>query len=240
MNKFSAFFIVIFLSLSVLAKTSWEESAVKLSGDPEVRAQGIKELKAFTNLSEQLRTNFATKKELVLDVIRALKMTEFLPRLLEVTETTQPADLKWQVVETATGLSEAKDEKKLTEIYSKKLEAKKLPDATLLALLTGLQKYRYPISEKKLLSLLEHSSYEIRIASVQVSSDLAKKDAKYSQVVQKAITLSPYQLRLQAYTTYSEDTALAKLHKKEITRSCGTEKNSDVKELCSKIVRVIK
>ena len=240
MNKFNAFLIMISISLSSFAKTTWEESAVKLSGDPEVRAQGLKELKAIDNLSEQLRANFAVKKELVLDVIRALKMQEFLPRLLEMTETTTPSDLKWQVVETATGLSEVKDERKLTEIYAKKIETKKLPDATLLALLTGLQKYRYPISEKKLISLLEHSSFEIRLAAVQIAADLAKEQPKYNLVLKKAITLSPYQLRLQAYATYSEDTALAKLHKKEINKACQTEKNSDVKELCSKITGVIK
>lgn len=240
MNKFSAFFIIITLSLTALAKTSWEESAIKLSADPEIRAQGIKELKAISNLSEQLRSDFAIKKELALDVIRALKMTEFLPRLLEVTEATTPSDLKWQVVETATGLSEAKDEKKLTEVFSKKLEAKKLPDATLLALLMGLQKYNYPLSEKKLLILLEHPSYEIRIASLQVAANLAKIHPKYNLVLKKAITLSPYQLRLQAYEAYSADLTSAQLDKNEINKSCEIEKNSDVKVMCLKIKGALK
>lgn len=240
MKQIYVFFIFISLSISSLAKTSWEESAVKLSGDPEIRAQGIKELKSITNLSEQLRANFAVKKDLVLTVIRTLKMHEFLPRLLELTETTMPADLKWDLVETVTVLSDPKDEKKLTETFAKKLETKNLPDATLLALLTGLQKYHYPVSEKKLLSLLEHSSYEIRIASVQIAAVLTQKDPKYNQVAQKAIMLSPYQLRLQAYNTYAEDSDSAKLHKKEINKSCSEEKNTEVKELCSKIMTKIK
>lgn len=240
MKQIYAFCIIVGLSISSFANTPWEDSALKLSGDPEQREQGLKELKKIENLSEQLRASFTLKKELVLSVIQALKMREFLPRLLEITESTNPPDLKWNIVETATFISEPKDEKELTKIYLKKLDAKKLPNATLLALLTGLQKYSYPISEKKLLNFLEHSSYELRITSVQIASALAKKDPKYNQVIQKAINLSPYQLRLQAYNAYAEDAALAKLHKKVISKSCEQEKNSEVKELCEKISGVIK
>ena len=235
MKSFYVFFIVVSLSLSAFAKTNWQDSALKLSGDPELKKQGIEELKKYPNLNEKLRENFATKKDLVLTVISTLNLKEFFPRLLESVEITKAKDLKWNTVTTTASVSQAADEKKLTSVFAKKLGEKNLSDATMAALLNGLQKYNYPVPEKQLSALLNHPSHELRIVSVQMASQL-----KYFDLVQKATTLKPYQLRLEAYTTLSQHAEIAKLHKAELKKSCADEKQAEVKEACAKVMAVIK
>ena len=235
MKSFYVFFIFVSLSVSAFAKSTWEQSALKLSGDPELRKQGIEELKKYSGLNEKLRENYATKKDLVLTVISTLQLREFFPRLLESVELTKAKDLKWNTVTTTASISQPTDEKKLTGAFAKKLEEKNLSDATVAALLNGLQKYNYPVSEKKLSALLNHPSYELRIISVQMAAQL-----KYFDLVQKATTLKPYQLRLEAYTALSNNADSAKAHRAEIKKSCADEKNDEVKEACSKVIAVIK
>ena len=168
-------------------------------------------------------------------MISTLNLKEFFPRLLESVEITKAKDLKWNTVTTTASVSQAADEKKLTSVFAKKLGEKNLSDATMAALLNGLQKYNYPVPEKQLSELLAHPSHELRIVSVQMASQL-----KYFDLVQKATTLKPYQLRLEAYTTLSQHAEIAKLHKAELKKSCADEKQAEVKEACAKVMAVIK
>ena len=235
MKNIYAFFIFCVLSTTTFAANDWKISATKLSGDPEVRAQGLKELNEIKNLSEQLRMSFKKDPSLVLQVIRDLKMHDFVPRLFEIITNASAADLSSDVISTATYLSSEKNVKELTALYSKKLETPKISDSATLALIQGLEKYNYPIEEQKLLSLLEHPSYEIRVAAVEMASRLAKNKPAYEKVFQKAITTSPYQVRMVAYSEYLTNTDLKKSHQADLTKACVQEKNDQVKELCLKL-----
>lgn len=235
MKQIYVFFILAAFSLNTFAESNWKTSAVKLSGDPEVRAEGLKELKQIKNLDDQLRTSFKKDSALVLQVIRNLEMHEFLPRLLEAISNAKPADLSSDMIATATYLATEKNGKELTSLYSKKLETPKISDSVTMAFLLGLEKFNYSFEEKKLLSLLEHPSYEVRVAAVEMASHLANNKASYNKVFQKAITTSPYQVRMVAYSEYLTNTDLKKSHQADLTKACSEEKNDQVKELCQKV-----
>lgn len=235
MKNIYAFFIICVLSTTSFAANDWKVSAIKLSGDPEVRAQGLKELKDIKNLSEQLRMSFKKDPALVLQVIRDFKMHDFVPRLFEIITNAQATDLSSDVIETATYLSTEKHAKELTTLYSKKLETAKISDSATMALILGLDKYNYPIEESKLLGLLEHPSYEVRVAAVEMASHLAKNKTSYEKVFQRAINTSPYQVRMVAYSEYLTNADLKKSHQADLTKACGQEKNEQVKELCLKL-----
>lgn len=235
MKHIYVFLIFLSLSTTSFAAPDWKNSAVKLSDDPEVRAQGIKELKEIKNLPEQLRTSFKKHPALVLQVIRDLKMHDFVPRLFEIITNSSASELSADVIETATYLSTEKNAKELTTLYSKKLETPKISDTATMALLSGLEKYNYPFDEKKLLSLLEHPSYEIRITAVEIATHLTKNKTSYDKVFQKAITTSPYQVRMVAYSEYLTNTDLKKSHQADLTKACRQEKNDQAKELCQKL-----
>lgn len=235
MKNIYVFFIFLVLSTTSLAATDWKVSATKLSGDPEVRAQGLKELSEIKNLSEQLKMSFKKDPALVLQVIRDLKMYDFIPRLFEIITNASASELSSDVISTATYLSTEKNTKELTTLYSKKLETPKISDSVTMALMQGLEKYSYPMEERKLLSLLEHPSYEIRVAAVEMASRLAKKKSSYDKVFQKAINTSPYQVRMVAYSEYLTNTDLKKSHQADLTKACGQEKNDQAKELCQRL-----
>lgn len=235
MIQIYAFFIFIVIASTTFAASNWKNSAIKLSGDPELRAQGVKELKELKNLSEQLSQNFKNDRALVLQVVRELELRDFLPRLYEIISLLNGRELSYDVVQTATYLSQEKNLSELTKLYSSKLETAKLTDTTTLALLLGLQKFNYPIEEKKLVSYLEHSSYEIRIAAVEMAKHLGKNKKSYDKVFQKAIVTSPYQVRMVAYSEFLTNADLKKSHQADLKKACGQEKNDEVKELCQKL-----
>lgn len=235
MKHIYVFLIFLSLSTTSFAAPDWKNSAAKLSDDPEIRAQGIKELKAIKNLPEQLQMSFKKHPALVLQIIRNLEMRDFTPRLFEIITNSTANELSADVIATATDLSTEKNAKDLIALYSKKLETPKISDTATMALLLGLKKYNYPFDEKKLLSLLEHPSYEIRITAVEIATHLAKNKNSYDKVFQKAITTSPYQVRMVAYSEYLTNTDLKKSHQANLTKACSQEKNDQVKELCQKL-----
>lgn len=235
MKQIYAFFIIAVISSISLAAANWKASAVKLSGDPEIRAQGIKELKEIKNLSEELSQGFKKDRALVLQVVRNLEMRDFLARLFEIIGYTSANELSYDVVQTATFLSTDKNKSELTKLYSSKIESSKLSDTTTLALMLGLQKFNYPIEEKKLVSYLEHPSYEVRIAAVEMAQHLARDKKSYDKVFQKAIVTSPYQVRMVAYSEFLTNADLKKSHQADLTKACSQEKNDEAKELCQKL-----
>lgn len=235
MKQIYAFFIFLSISITSLAADSWKQSAIKLSGDPELRAQGIKELKESKHLPEQLSEAFKNDRALVLQVIRALDMKDFLPRLFEIISNSSGKELSYQVVETANYLATEGNKKELTVLYIKKLETPKISDTAVLALLNGLKKFNYPIEHSKLISYLEHPSYEVRIAAVEMAQVLLKEKKSYDKVFQKAITTSPYQVRMIAYSEFLTNTDLKKSYQDDLTKACGQEQNDEVKELCKQL-----
>lgn len=234
MKHIYVFFIFLAISISALANPNWKASAAKLSGDPEVRAEGVKELKAIKNLEEQLRMSFKENPGLVLQVIRNLKMHSFVPKLIEIIDLAND-DLSSDVVGTTTFLASDKHSKQLTDLYSKKLKNQKHSDGTTLALLSGLEKFNYPFTEKELLQYLEHPSFEVRIKAVEMATYLSENKKSYGKVFQKAITTSPYQVRMVAYNQYLTDSDLKKSYQADLAKACSEEKNDQVKELCQKI-----
>lgn len=235
MKHIYAFFIFIAIASTTFAASNWKNSAIKLSADPELRAQGVKELKEIKNLSEQLSQSFKTDRALVLQVVRELEIRDFLPRLFEMITHLNGRDLSYDIVQTATYLSQEKNQPELTKLYSSKLETAKLTDTTTLALLLGLQKFNYPIEETKLISYLEHSSYEVRIAAVEMAQALGKDKKSYAKVFQKAIMTSPYQVRMVAYSEFMTNADLKKSHQADLNKACSQEKNDNAKELCQKL-----
>ncbi len=235
MKHIYAFFIFVVIASTTFAASDWKNPAIELSGDPELRAQGVKELKEIKNLSEQLSQSFKKDRALVLQVIRELELRDFLPRLFEMITHLNGRDLSYDIVQTATYLSHEKNKPELTKLYSGKLETAKLTDTTTLALLLGLQKFDYPIEEKKLISYLEHSSYEVRIAAVEMAQALDKDKKSYAKVFQKAIATSPYQVRMVAYSEFLTNTDLKKSHQADLNKACNQEKNDEAKELCQKL-----
>lgn len=235
MKQIYAFIILVVIASTTFAASDWKNAAIKLSGDPELRAHGVKELKEIKNLSEQLSQSFKKDRALVLQVVRELELRDFLPRLFEIITHTSGSDLNYDVVQTATYLSLEKNKSELTKLYSTKLETMKLSDTATLALLLGLQKFSYPIEEKKLVSYLEHPSYEIRIAAVEMAQHLGKDKKSYAKVFQKAIVTSPYQVRMVAYSEFLTNADLKKSHQADLNKACGQEKNDEAKELCQKL-----
>lgn len=236
MMRFILSFLVTFcFHTHSFAEAEWQTSAVKLSGDPEVQAQGIKELRAIKNLTEILQASFKQNRALALEVIRTLQMREFLPRLFEMIVASSGPNLKHDIISTATQLSSDKEKKQLTELYQLKLNNVDLSAATILELISGLQKYNFAIDETKLLKFLEHPSYEVRIAAVQTARSLLQTKKSYDQVLKKAMTTSPYQVRIVAFNEFSTNSRLKKLYKDELKNACTTEKNDEIKELCLKI-----
>lgn len=234
MKQLYVFIIFMIFSLTSLAQ-NWKNSAAKLSADPEIREQGLNELKAIKNLSEQLSESFKSERVLVLQVIRALEMKEFLPRLLEIISNIQDQDLSPDVIRTATYLTTEKNKKEIISLYLKKLSSTKISTTATLALLYGLQNFEYQIEEKDLLKYLEHSSYEVRIASVEIAQSFAKKNKAYNVIFKKAISTSPYQVRMMAYSEFLANTDLQKTYHSELTTACSQEKNDEANVLCQKL-----
>lgn len=232
MKKIYAFFISVVIASTSLAAANWKASAVKLSGDPEIRQQGIKELKAIEGLPELLRESFKADRELVLQVINALEMKEFTPRLLEIISFTNGKELSFEVIAAATNLASDKNQQELTILYYKKLDSPDISDAATLALLSGLKKFKYPIAETKLLSYLKHPSYEIRISAVQIAQALLNDKKAYDKVFQKAITAAPYQVRMIAYSEFKANAELRKSYATDLTKACTQEKNEKNKAIC--------
>lgn len=226
------FFILLFISAPTYAGNEWKNSAIKLSADPEIRQQGLKELKAIEGLPELLREAFKSDRELVLQVINALEMKEFLPRLSEIISFTNGKELSFEVIAAATNLASDKNQQELTNLYYKKLDSPDISDAATLALLSGLKKFKYPIVETKLLSYLKHPSYEIRISAVQIAQALLGDKKAYDKVFQKAITTAPYQVRMIAYSEFKANAELRKSYATDLTKACTQEKNEKNKAIC--------
>lgn len=234
MAYFSSFLLVTLMLIPMTASaTNWQESALKLGGEPHLRQEGINELKKIPDLDDKLQVVFGRPQEdLALAVIRSLEMKNYFPRLLGLISQSHGEKIKWKLVFTTNAIASIEDRDRLVEVYKTKLGEMKIASPALIALLEGLGKFDYHLSIADLEKLLRHPSYEVRMASIQAAANLFVKDASYAPVLVDAVATKPYQVRLHAYQGLNHRPETMNKFREKIQLACAAESNDMVKAVC--------
>lgn len=227
--------LLIFLIAQSALAAQWEVSALKLGGERALREEGIQDLKKMSELDEKLRLTFGRRREeLAFEVIRALDLRKFFPRLIGIIEKSKGEKLNWRLVRTVNSIASIEDRKRLAAVYEAKLREKDVPPPVLLALLAGLKRVDHRVMKSDLESLLKHSSFEVRIASAQAAGYLLRRDPLYGSILSSALSSAPWQLRLVGHQELRRLPTAKSKYRAELASACAKESNEVVRAICRK------
>jgi hypothetical protein len=227
--------ILVLLAAQTALAAQWEASAIKLGGERGLRQEGLQELGKIPDLDEKLRIALGRRNEvLAFEVIRALELRTFFPRLLGLVENAKGEKLDWRLILTVNSLAPIEDRQRLSAVYESKLRDQRVSPPAILALIAGLKKLDHRILIADLKKLLRHPSYEVRIAAVQATSHFLSKDSALGSVLASAVSASPFQVRFFAHRELARHSDLKIKFRAEIQNACARESSEIVKVICNK------
>jgi hypothetical protein len=211
----------------------WQDLAIDLFGDPKNRIEAIFELEKINDLEEKVRYAFGRPdQELALEVIRALGLTGFLPRIAKAIETTENSRLDGHFIQVASDIASKEDSQNLVPIFLNKLKQKDLAAPTIIMLLSTLAQLGAAPSSDNVRELLLHDSSEVRIAVARSIIGVTKTDESYSHLLPTLLASKPYQVRLVAIEGVRANRRLRKRVDQEVKGACAREANAKIATIC--------
>ena len=229
-------FSIGFLFSPLVFGADWSEIAMRLSGGSESeKASMIKKLKEIPQLESTLRASLlGDKKFLALDVISALKLSSFLPTLLELSEQDESGFFYHAINSLVTHDNRIK----IVQLYKTRLFQATISPSAKIALIDTLARLQASLTESQLKCLLSDSQFEVRSSALHYMRywilQLGQWDiiSLLSLVLQKK---TPFQLKLQGLYLISEVPPRYRRSILPFLNHCKSESNLLVKELCSKL-----
>lgn len=152
---------------SLAAEAGWQIWAKKLIGEKEeVRNTSLKELKKIKDLNQQLNKalDSEAEKALALDVIVALQLQDFNPRLLQAALT----DREGITVLAINGLLTTTNRQQIGKEFLKHLTMRMplLSESAIVAMIDGLGRMGKKIPSELWQKLFTHPAHEVRSAAI--------------------------------------------------------------------------
>ncbi len=218
--------------------TNWVRLARHVGENEKSHATAIRELKKIKDLDTILVKALETPERFhSLDVIAALKKTELIPQLLERVS----ADEDGFLVLTLNSLLNAETKNLILNTYLEKLKPERQvihSAAAIVAMLEPLDRAGLMLPKETLASLFDHSYPEVRSSALSYvrAMILKGKRTDYQAYVLKALSSSPYQLRLQALALVEELGRLEKpIDLSSVHALCEKDKNAHVRTRCAEV-----
>lgn len=224
----------------------WTALARHVGQTERSRDAAIRELRKIKNLDQTLLKSIGTsQKPLALDVITALELTHLVPELLKKID----SDKDGFLVLTLNSLLSEKNKTSVIDRYLELLKPTRQSESSapaLVAMLEPLGRLGVSLSLESVEKLFEHSYPEVRSAALYYvrMMTLMKLDRSYLKFINKALSLSPYQVRLQALYVLDEMATKSEykgaLKPAALKERCKAEKKKFVREHCLKIADNLK
>lgn len=229
------------VSLNIFAATDWRISAEGLLSQQGTEEASRKSLEQVKDLDASLIK--ALEKEgrdemLALGTIRKLPRLSLVDHLIKKTETMdvhQERTAHYYV--SLLSMVNTTEGDKILDHASKKIDltSAKISSSLRIALLSAMNiKEKLP-PLKTMETLLEDTSYEIRLKVIDMAYHAIEKNpSQYQSFLKKSLTLSPYSLRLKALEQIKVLPPEEKARYKEAIVNCSkSDQNEIVKESCS-------
>jgi hypothetical protein len=176
-------------------------------------------------------------ESLALEAIRLLPRLSLVDNLLKKISGMDPKDRMAQArfVALASMVETTEGDNILQGLQKEVSLSAKFPTPLRIALLSAMSLKNSSPSVKVLQELMEESSYELRMKAMAVAESGIKQDPKaYEDFLKKALSVSPYTVRIQAvdYITRLPLEEKGKF-RKEIRHCSGHDTHPEVKKLCN-------
>lgn len=234
----------------------WTSLARQVGQSEKGRPEAIRQLRAMKDLNSVLLEALdSSHRALALDVISALHLKDLIPELLDRID----GDSDGFLVLTLNSLLAPDNKNTICEAYSRKITDDDLTDyspGAIVAMLEPLGRLGIALTKPTVAVLLEHPYPEVKGATISYmramllsSTGAATGSAAYAELLLRALTLKPYQVRLQSVSLIAElsrrgkfksaetDGPLARLHNLQTALDhCQTEKSPSVKKQCFALI----
>jgi len=228
--------MITLLSLAPCASNAatWVDWSRRLTLDTAKtpRTLVVRKLKRIKGLEEKLKQGLQDplNRSYALDVIAALERTSFI----DVLQAQVRSDPDGYVILTLNTLLDSKTYGPVATSY-KNLLTDSLDDLSpgaTVALVDSLTRWGSPLSMDTVESLLDHSYPEVKLATVSYLGAMVLKFKKtaYLKPMSELMSLSPYQVRLQALYLY--DALPGERARLSLLKSCKGDKNPIVQTKC--------
>jgi hypothetical protein len=178
---------------------TWQSEAIQLTGeDISARQAAATKLKKLPGLDKKLAKALSgSDRALALITIKVLDRSSTTPALLKAAKST-PDD--WHLLLTLNSVApQAANKNDVAAFYRQILGDKTLGSAAEMAVLAGLRSLGEKVSAAKLEELFSASSFDVRQEALNSAGpEWLNGSAGYGDLLRKALSQNPYQLRLSA------------------------------------------
>lgn len=231
------------LSASYVFASEWKTFSRDLISDRAKEVEARKKLQAIKDLDKELAEALekgGMDEKLALVAIRKLphlSMVDVLLNKIEKMDVHEPETESYIV--TLLSMVETSKGNEILDKVSKKVDltSARISSALRISLLSAMSiKGRLP-SVSTLTELLEDPSFDMRLKALEVASEEVEKSPKtYETFLKKALSVSPYPVRLKALEEIEKMPKTGRLTYKDIIEKCSKEDQNDVvKETCRNI-----
>lgn len=151
----------------------------------------------------------------------------------------------WQVILAVNALANDEQKKSIAPLWLKKMPSFSNP--TKVAVIESLARWSYPFSNSEFESGVKDASFDVRLAIVRqffvtrYLLSVEQQTARYRTI----FSLQPYQARLEGMIEFQllsekDHAALKKAVDEPFAKACKSEKNSEVKIECEKLLKETK
>lgn len=208
-----------------------------LSSESEsAQFEAMQGLQKIPDLDSELRDSLNTRdRSKALKVIRTLNRTALTDAVLTISKKKPETDC----LLTLRVLYNPQTSEKIAQFCEDQLTAITIstsPGGTL-SCLEILAEAKKPLPLKRAEILLNDKSYEVRIATASYAGKMITtgNQEDYLGIISKALTLSPYQLRLEALDVVEKFSSKQTKSIEPSLKACSNDLNSDVQAQCRKL-----
>jgi HEAT repeat protein len=217
----------------------WPQLAERMTGESDrVHEQSLRDLRATPDLVKRLRAELRnpsqpskTKMFLALDVISALKMSEMLPDLIELSETESSGYL----YNTINTLVTPENRAQMIELYKDRVSRTKTPAPARMSLIDTLARFGVPLPLAQMSDLLKDPVSDLRKTALAHARVFLVRGLQpsYLPLVKEQLKGGSFLLRVQAIYLLRELESVRRLPVGAWREDCLSDLSETVRALCA-------